>query len=119
MGWFMVKLLKNEGKKDFQCLMFGLINTHIEGLMTHHNRRTSLVRSARPVLSRIIWCIAPKSQGLLARKCQKKDQNFFCKALAMSESLTCLARDRLKRLRIGPLDAILFDVVVEMLSADI
>ncbi len=49
----------------------------------------------------------------------EKDQNFFCKALAMSESLTCLARDRLKRLRIGPLDAILFDVVVEMLSADI
>lgn len=77
------------------------------------------MQSAKHFLSEIIWCIAPKSQGLLARKCQKNDQNFFRKALAMSESLTCLARDRLKRLRIGPLDAILFYVVVEMLSADI
>jgi hypothetical protein len=77
------------------------------------------MQSTKRFLSKIIWCIAPKSQGLLARKCQKKDQNFFRKALAMSETLTCLARDRLKRLRIGPLDAILFYVVVEMLSADI
>lgn len=77
------------------------------------------MQSAGHFLSKIILCIAPKSQGLLAQKCQKKDQNFFCKALAMSETLTCLARDRLKRLRIGPLNAILFNVVVEMLSADI
>lgn len=40
------------------------------------------MQSAKHFLSEIILCIAPKSQGLLAQKCQKNDQNFFRKALA-------------------------------------
>jgi hypothetical protein len=49
----------------------------------------------------------------------KKDQTFFSNTLTMSESLTCPTLGQLKRLEIGPLSTILFDAVVEMLSADI
>jgi hypothetical protein len=67
---------------------------------------------------RIILCVAPKVQGLSPKKMAKKDQPFFSNASTMSESLTCPTLGQLKRLEIGPLNAMLFDVV-EMLSADI